>query len=573
MSCGNSRSSKCNPCGPSEAAMNEIANKAAYYARIAQYASDGFSQVYLGAKDVAPTTDNTGNPLIVGALYFNTVSDILYVWDGSVWDVATNFNETTPFLSTGSTTARTLANRFADVVNVKDFGAVGDGVADDTAAIQVAVAASNGRSIYLPFGTYKITDTINISGKKIYGDNDLKANYPQTLVKLSGTFNKPAFYSNAVCTIEGFWIEGNATTLTTNQSSIKIESANDCRIVNMGFSNGFNAIEISQTCFYTTIDSCRWYNSKGPWIKAVSNTSQGIDLFISNCRGTSVDTDQNYGLYFEGLGSLIMSDCQFAPCYASISTFHVENLASLAGVQLISNSAFGEGNGYGIYLKCTSLLPARYFQFSNCYIAGTGSSVRIDYGYQNSFENTYFTGNNYGINCVSNVIDTVFDSCIFQTTNVPFVGSPTISKISAAFTDCFYSGSFPFVYLPGLSDSQINYITARGGYFGLNANPIQLPSINTKQDISVFGSNYGPIQRKVYTGTMNSSGVADITHGITNGNSRIVLASAFWKGGSSEAYPLTISYIDSGIIRITGVGSQNAKYRLYVEFFQETISW
>jgi hypothetical protein len=40
MSCGNSRSSKCNPCGPSEAAMNSIADKAAYYARIAQYAAD-----------------------------------------------------------------------------------------------------------------------------------------------------------------------------------------------------------------------------------------------------------------------------------------------------------------------------------------------------------------------------------------------------------------------------------------------------------------------------------------------------------------------------------------------------
>jgi hypothetical protein len=35
MSCGNSRSSKCNPCGPSEAALNEIVNRAAYYARIA----------------------------------------------------------------------------------------------------------------------------------------------------------------------------------------------------------------------------------------------------------------------------------------------------------------------------------------------------------------------------------------------------------------------------------------------------------------------------------------------------------------------------------------------------------
>jgi hypothetical protein len=40
MSCGNSRSSKCNPCGPSEAALNEIVNRAAYYARIAVEAAN-----------------------------------------------------------------------------------------------------------------------------------------------------------------------------------------------------------------------------------------------------------------------------------------------------------------------------------------------------------------------------------------------------------------------------------------------------------------------------------------------------------------------------------------------------
>ncbi len=164
MSCGNSRSSKCNPCGPSADAMNEIANKAAYYARIAQYASDGFSQLYLGAKDVAPTTDNNGNPLIVGALYFNSTNDTMYVWDGTAWDVATNFNETTPFLSTGSTTARTLENRFADVVNVKDFGAVGDGVTNDTAAIQDALdyLRDNGGTLVFPFGTYAVNAQLTL---------------------------------------------------------------------------------------------------------------------------------------------------------------------------------------------------------------------------------------------------------------------------------------------------------------------------------------------------------------------------------------------------------------------------
>ena len=60
--------------------------------------------------------------------------------------------------ATGSTTARTLANRFADVVNVKDFGAVGNGVADDTAAINSAIATlTDYKTLFFPSGKYKVT--------------------------------------------------------------------------------------------------------------------------------------------------------------------------------------------------------------------------------------------------------------------------------------------------------------------------------------------------------------------------------------------------------------------------------
>ena len=55
----------------------------------------------------------------------------------------------------------------SDWINVKTvYHAVGDGATDDTAAIQAALlAAPGGGTVYFPEGTYKITSTLNFSGK------------------------------------------------------------------------------------------------------------------------------------------------------------------------------------------------------------------------------------------------------------------------------------------------------------------------------------------------------------------------------------------------------------------------
>ncbi len=54
--------------------------------------------------------------------------------------------------------------------SVKEYGAIGDGVTDDTAAIQAALDAAVRRTVCLPMGTYKITSTLDVDGStSIFG--------------------------------------------------------------------------------------------------------------------------------------------------------------------------------------------------------------------------------------------------------------------------------------------------------------------------------------------------------------------------------------------------------------------
>lgn len=71
---------------------------------------------------------------------------------------ANNYSVTT----TGTTTARTLKDRFADSTNVKDYGAKGDGVTDDATAIQ-AMITDKGYALF-PAGTFRCS-TSTFTGK------------------------------------------------------------------------------------------------------------------------------------------------------------------------------------------------------------------------------------------------------------------------------------------------------------------------------------------------------------------------------------------------------------------------
>jgi hypothetical protein len=80
---------------------------------------------------------------------------------GTVWTVNAGLSAAKSTFTQAGTgaVARTVDSKLKDVVSVKDFGAVGDGVADDTAALNAAAAAAGvaKKALLVPAGVYKTT--------------------------------------------------------------------------------------------------------------------------------------------------------------------------------------------------------------------------------------------------------------------------------------------------------------------------------------------------------------------------------------------------------------------------------
>ena len=87
-SASNASTSETNAASSASAASTSASNAATSEANAAA-SYDQFDDRYLGAKAADPTLDNDGDALIAGALYFNTTSSAMRVYDGSAWgDIA-----------------------------------------------------------------------------------------------------------------------------------------------------------------------------------------------------------------------------------------------------------------------------------------------------------------------------------------------------------------------------------------------------------------------------------------------------------------------------------------------------
>ena len=181
---------------------------------------------------------------------------------GSAQDLADNDgSDWIGFTASGTgAVARSGQDKMRDIVSVKDFGAVGDGVADDTAEIQAAITAAVAakRDVYFPYGIYKVNTTLT----------------------KTQDFYCPNFYAEADTVLDGTAIS-NAPTLKIKGGSGELATATITGL-NFRAGNGANStgLEIADQC---GVDYNNCVFETGTW--GVTYHNEAVGGFTEYCVG------------------------------------------------------------------------------------------------------------------------------------------------------------------------------------------------------------------------------------------------------------------------------------------------
>jgi hypothetical protein len=151
-------------------------------------------------------------------------------------------SEQVTFLAAGSgATQRTALDKLRDVVSVKDFGAVGNGVANDTAAFNAAWTASNPHPVYVPPGTYLVTGSV---GGSFYSFGNVTVS-GGSVPLLQNALYYPIAPNDNVLINGDFQVSQRGTTFTT---TLPFTNNNDNYVLDRWYllSDGNDIVDVSQ---------------------------------------------------------------------------------------------------------------------------------------------------------------------------------------------------------------------------------------------------------------------------------------------------------------------------------------
>lgn len=293
--------------------------------------------------------------------------------------------------------------RKAVCINVRDYGAIGDNIADDTIALQKAISENAGKCVYIPQGVYKITDTLIIpndsfimgdgvesiiqasndfTGALMKGsayDNDGQFNFNFKLenIALDGGYANYVTYTKhktGVTTQHGIMFKGEQFELdkviVRNCGGHGIIIKNDVVRGLSSYENAGTSYIINSKVMYNAFDGIRCEG-------CVDWTLHNSDIH-SNSRDS---TNAGNNMHFVS-GNAKISDCHFFSLYGAIkplasifinatagsiqvSNCHIEGAAT--PVIIYGNRCFFENcRIYSSFGNCDLRIDADYCTFTNC---------------------------------------------------------------------------------------------------------------------------------------------------------------------------------------------------------------
>lgn len=213
--------------------------------------------------------------------------------------------------ATGSTAASWSPPASAIVVNVKDYGAKGDGSTDDTTAINTAINAAStglgsGGSVFFPSGTYLVSATIVLpSNIMLWGSNvPSLAKFPNCFLKMKNGSNLDAVIAS------GNWYNNTTSGAGQNHGIYRLGIDGNMANNSSGLGHGFVAaayrgFAIESVVQNTRGDGIRFtslmrdgstqYSANTPESKCLRNV-----VYNPNTHGISVIEGTNVGIITDG---------------------------------------------------------------------------------------------------------------------------------------------------------------------------------------------------------------------------------------------------------------------------------
>lgn len=216
--------------------------------------------------------------------------------------------------------ALSLVGAKATAVNVKSYGAVGDGVTDDQAAISACFSANsgNGKFIYFPAGTYLHSAKLN-SGNVIFGDGNDAA-----IIKATNQISSSIYFAGDGVGAANLTIDGGGTVRQSNNDR--------AAIVALGATN-------------YTFRNLHIYNSPSVGIFSIGNTTVSGTIcnnYIHDCLADGI------GNYNGCRGQRIYNNYIYHSGDDGISVVSVNTNPQSADIQIYQNFVADNINARGI---------------------------------------------------------------------------------------------------------------------------------------------------------------------------------------------------------------------------------